>query len=199
MTLESEVHVRRGRISESRHRIRAVACDARGAAVVATAGGAAPTTFRSAARPFQPVPPVERGHADRWGFEAEDLAVMAASHGSTAARVARVRGMLARLRLDAGRLACGYHEALDAAAAERLRARPEERSPLYNDRSGRHAGMLALAERRRLEGYERPGHPVQRLMRESVAACRGLDPGVLEVGERVAVVREVPARVSAGA
>ena len=51
-----------------------------------------------------------------------------------------------------------------------MRAHPERRSALYNNCSGKHAGMLCLArsEGWPIEGYERPGHPVQQLMRRTI-------------------------------
>ena len=59
-----------------------------------------------------------------------------------------------------------------------------EKSPLYNNCSGKHAGMLALArsEGWPIEGYERADHPLQRLMRVTVAECCGVSPDSLETG-----------------
>jgi L-asparaginase II len=184
MNTRLAIHVVRGELLESRHRIDAVVSDARGEVVLATADPGLMTSFRSAAKPFQLAPFVERGHAERWGLDDEALALMAASHSGSAWHVERVGRLLERLGLAPDQLACGFHKPFDHDSAALLRAHPERRSTLYNNCSGKHAGMLglALAEGWPLEGYTRPDHPVQRLMRESVAAACGLAPAALATG-----------------
>src|SRR6516225_6665972 len=138
--LHLEVTVWRGAIAESRHRLQAAVVDAAGRRVLETEAPDLVTTFRSSAKPFQLLPLVERGHADRFRFEEADLAVMAASHTGSAEHVARVRGILARLSLPELALACGYHEPLDPASLDLVRRNPGQRSPVYNNCSGKHAG-----------------------------------------------------------
>jgi L-asparaginase II len=176
MLTQLEVTVWRGSIPESRHRIRAAAISATGEVHLETAGGDDITTLRSAAKPFQLLPLVERGHADLWGFSPEELAVMCASHTGSPHHVELVRGILTRLELRETDLACGYHDPLDAASLALLRAHPEQRSPVYNNCSGKHAGMLclALSEKWETRGYERAEHPVQLLMRRTVAEVCGV-------------------------
>lgn len=178
MRLSIEVEVRRGPIAESRHRIQAAVCDAAGTVRASTDRSGGITTFRSAAKPFQLLPLVERGHAREWGFSDEELAIMAASHTGSAYHLELVRGILERAGLEPRHLACGYHEPLDPESLERVRREPDERSPLYNNCSGKHAGMLCLArsEGWPLEGYHLPGHPLQQLMRRTVAEVCGVVP-----------------------
>jgi L-asparaginase II len=103
---------------------------------------------------------------------------MAASHTGSPEHVALVAGMLARMGLSERHLACGYHEPLDHRSLARVRVHPETRSAVYNNCSGKHAGMLclALSEGWPVEGYQRPEHPVQQLMRRTVAEVCGLEP-----------------------
>jgi L-asparaginase II len=183
MRLQIDVVVWRGAIPESRHRIRAVVSDPDGRLLVESEPGDVVTTFRSSAKPFQLLSLVERGHADRWRFEDEDLALMAASHTGSAYHVERVAAILRRLGLSERHLACGYHEPFDPVALEYVREHPEARSPLYNNCSGKHAGLLclALSEGWPVDGYERAEHPVQQLMRRTVAEVAGLSPETLAV------------------
>jgi L-asparaginase II len=176
MRLQIEVIVWRGRIRESRHRVQAAVCDVSGRLEAGTGEPETVTTFRSAAKPFQLLPLVERGHADRWGWSEPELAVMAASHTGSPAHVELVAGILGRLGLSAGDLACGFHEPLDPASLEHLRSHPETRSALYNNCSGKHAGMLCLArsEGWPTEGYQRAEHQVQELMKRTVAEVCGV-------------------------
>src|SRR2546426_10938843 len=113
MRLEIEVVVQRGAIAESRHRIQAAVCDATGLAVAATAESDRVTTFRSAAKPFQLLPLVERGFAERLGLSDEELAVMAGSHSGSPYHVGLVRAILGRVGVTDRPPACGYHEPPD--------------------------------------------------------------------------------------
>jgi L-asparaginase II len=176
MRLQVDVVVWRGSIGESRHRVQAAVSDPAGRLRAATEEAGLTTTFRSAAKPFQLLPLVERGHADRWGCSEEELAVMAASHTGSADHVRLVAGILDRLGLTDRHLACGYHEPLDPGSRERLASGEVPPSPLYNNCSGKHAGMLclALSEGWPVEGYETADHPVQRLMHRTVAELCGL-------------------------
>ena len=176
MRFQLDVIVRRGGIAESRHRLQVAVCDPAGRLEAGTAEPSSVTTFRSAAKPFQLLPLVERGHADRWGWTDEQLAVMAASHTGSPEHVALVTGILDRLGLAARHLACGYHEPLDPASLDHVRAHPEGRSSVYNNCSGKHAGMLclALSEGWPVEGYHRPEHPVQQAVRRAVVEVCGV-------------------------
>jgi L-asparaginase II len=184
MRMQLDVVVWRGPIAEARHRVQAVVSDARGVMSAGTSAPDTPTTFRSAAKPFQLLPLVERGHAANWGFRDEELAVMAASHTGSPYHIALVQGILGRIGLSHYHLACGYHDPLDHGSLTHLAAHPEERTALYNNCSGKHAGMLALAlsEGWPIEGYERAEHPLQQLMRVTVAELCGLAPESLAVG-----------------
>src|SRR6185369_1842808 len=114
----------------------------------------------------------------------EHLAIMAASHTGSAHHVDLVRDLLARLGLGVNALACGYHDPLDPESLQYVRDHPKERSALYNNCSGKHAGMLAqcLAEGWPVEGYERLDHPLQLRVRETVAALCGVAAEDLQLG-----------------
>ena len=184
MRIQLDVVVWRGSVAEARHRVQAAVTDARGTVIAASGAPELHTTFRSAAKPFQLLPLVERGHAASWGFDDEQLAVMAASHTGSAYHLRVVRSILDRIGLSHVHLACGYHDPLDPESLAHLATHPEERTALYNNCSGKHAGMLALAlsERWPVAGYESAEHPLQQLMRATVAERCGLQPEQLSVG-----------------
>ena len=182
--LRIEVEVWRGSIAESRHSIQAVVADASGAILAGTESPELITSFRSAAKPYQLLPFVERGHAGRLGLTDEHLAIMAASHTGSPYHVGLVRDLLGRIQLGVNTLACGYDAPLDAESLKHLETHPEERTALYNNCSGKHAGMLAhcLAEGWPIEGYERPEHPLQQRLRDTVAEMCDVPPNALRVG-----------------
>ena len=181
MRFQLEVIVRRGTIAESRHHLEAALCDTEGRLEAGTSDPATVTTFRSSAKPFQLLPLVERGHADRYGFTEEQLAIMAASHTGSPYHVQLVQGVLTQIGLGVEQLVCGYHEPSDPESLARLRSGAESRSALYNNCSGKHAGLLALcrAEGWPVEGYQLLEHPLQQLLRRTVAECCALAPEAL--------------------
>jgi L-asparaginase II len=182
MRFQIEVQVWRGSIPESRHRVQMAACDPDGRLRAATESPSSVTTLRSAAKPFQLLQLVERGHADRFGFGDLELAVMAASHTGSAAHLEVVRGILARIGCAESDLACGFHEPVDAASLREMREQGLPPSPLYNNCSGKHSGMLAMcrAEGWPTQGYERRDHPLQLLLHRTVAEMCDLAPERVE-------------------
>ena len=188
--LHAEVLVHRGAIAESRHRVQCVVVDAGGELVASTGSPAGDgdasgvTSFRSAAKPFQLLPLVERGHADALHASEAELAIMSASHSGSRQHLALVRGLLERIGRTSADLACGYHEPMDAESLEDVRRDPSLRSPLYNNCSGKHTGMLALAKAEGwpAAGYERLEHPLQQLMLRTVAECCGVAPASILLG-----------------
>ncbi len=176
MRFQIEVQVWRGSIPESRHRLQMAACDDEGRLHAATESPSSVTTLRSAAKPFQLLQLVERGHAERFGFGDLELAIMAASHTGSAAHLEVVRGILTRIGCTESDLACGFHEPVDPDALREMRERGLPPSPLYNNCSGKHSGMLAMcrAEGWPTAGYHQPDHPLQRLLHRTVAEMCGL-------------------------
>lgn len=184
MRIQLEVHVWRGTIAESRHRIQAVLCTPQGETVLESGDPGLVTSFRSSAKPFQALPLVERGHFDALRLGDEHLAIMCASHTGSAYHLGLVREILARGRVSARDLACGFHVPQDPESRVRLERHPRQRSRLYNNCSGKHAGMLCLAraEGWPIRGYDHVDHPLQQLMKETIASLAGVPSGTLGVG-----------------
>jgi L-asparaginase II len=140
------VEVRRGDHLESLHEVWCAASPAVPSRWAADSASLPATFMRSAAKPFQLLPLLVAGGAERWSFEAADLAVMCASHDGTDAHAQRVAAILARVGLGAEALRCGVHrpyflDSLPADSPERQRVF----GPLHNNCSGNHAALLALA------------------------------------------------------
>jgi L-asparaginase II len=126
----------RGGLVESVHRVSLAVVDADGA-LVAYAGDPDCTTFvRSAAKPFQAMPFVQDGAAERFGVTDEELALVCASHSSEPEQIAIVGRLLQRIGLREDDLACGPHRPLSADFTLpqpfplRARQRTDTREPL---------------------------------------------------------------------
>jgi len=153
----------RGSILESRHHVHAAVVNEAGE-LVAHAGDPDLVTFwRSAAKPFQALPLVEDGVADRFGLGREDLALACASHSSEPAQVALVRAFLRKVGCSERDLMCGPHRPLSEAVAKDYETHGVRLTAIYSNCSGKHTGMLALAKHHGwpTEFYTRLEHPVQ--------------------------------------
>ena len=170
------VESHRGSILESRHRIHVAVVDADGQ-LVAQAGDPAYVTFwRSAAKPFQALPLLEDGVAERFGLTRQDLALACASHSSEPAQVALVREFLQKIGCSERDLMCGPHRPLSDAVAKDYETRGLRLTAIYSNCSGKHAGMLALAKHHGWPTafYARIEHPVQQRCLAEVSRWTGM-------------------------
>jgi L-asparaginase II len=166
------VEVTRGGRVESRHRGAIAVCSPDGS-LLASVGD--PDTFiflRSSAKPFQLAPFVASGRFDDYDLGSDALAVMAASHSGEDRHVRLVQEILRRGGLPSSALQNAVHAPIDTETAHRLIRDGEKLTPLRGNCSGKHAGMVLFAKASGwpTDSYWQPGHPVQRLALDTVAA-----------------------------
>lgn len=169
------VEATRGGAVENIHRGAFAVCDAQGR-VVASAGDIGRPIFpRSAVKSIQALTLFTTGAAGRFHLTDEELALACASHHGEPAHTSRVDALLHRLGLSAADLECGAHQPSNGAAREMLRTQHAEPSPLHNNCSGKHTGMLAdaLALGADTHGYVGRDHPVQVAVRANLEAVIG--------------------------
>ncbi|KKC34405.1 asparaginase [Devosia psychrophila] len=165
----------RGNWVENRHRGAYVVMDADGA-IIASAGDIERPVFpRSAIKSMQALPIFARHAEGKFHHSEEELALACASHHGEDAHVTTANGLLMRIGLSAADLECGAHAPTNAAARDALRASGAEPSPLHNNCSGKHSGMLsvALAMGVPTVGYVGREHEVQKAVRAAVEAVIG--------------------------
>lgn len=172
------VEATRGGAVESVHPVSVAVVDADGRLLADSRHSALVSFWRSAAKPFQAMPLVEDGAADGYGFGDEELALSCASHSSEPAHLAVVDRMLERIGLPEAALACGPHEPLDAGVAREVIRKGTTLTPRWSNCSGKHAGMLALAQHHGwpISGYQKRGHPLQERIERTVAHWTGVAP-----------------------
>lgn len=178
------VEVTRGGLVESAHRGAIAVCDAAGKRVATWGDVDAAVYPRSAFKALQALPLVETGAADAFALVDEELALACASHSGETMHVERVGAWLERIDCKEADLACGPHLPLHEPSAHAMLRAGDRPCKLHNNCSGKHTGFLTLARHLRVatEGYERPDHPVQVLVRDAIAALCGLDPKGLPIG-----------------
>lgn len=142
------------------------------------------TYLRSSAKPFQAVPVVTSGAAERFGLTEAELAVACGSHGGEDLHAGLVAGMLEKVGLDESFLKCGVHDPYDRATSERLRRLGESPGVLRNNCSGKHAAMLVLARHLGAppESYDDPDGPVQQAILRAVSQFSGVPAEEVAVG-----------------
>src|SRR5207244_249808 len=98
-----------------------------------------------------------------------------ASHQGEEAHVTGVTEFLGHLGLGIADLECGAHAPSFVPARERLRARGEQPSAVHNNCSGKHSGMLSVAEAMGVPTahYVDREHPVQLAVRSAMETMIG--------------------------
>jgi L-asparaginase II len=165
----------------------------RGNAAVADAGGRlvgwvgnpeARYYLRSSSKPLQALSVVASGAFEAFGMTPKELAVCCASHSGSLEHQETVLGLLAKAGLGEEHLRCGTHMPGDAEAARALIARGAKPTPVHNNCSGKHSGMLVTAKHlgASLEDYLSLDHPVQQAILGNISVLAGLAPEEIHIG-----------------
>lgn len=182
--MEPLVHVTRGDLIECTHFGAIAVCDAQGRLVGAVGDPAHRVYWRSSAKPVQALGVVHSGAADRFHLTAKELSGCCASHCGSAEHVAAVRSILGKIGLDETALNCGAHWPSDTAERDRLIRAGSGPSPLHNNCSGKHAGMLACAVALGADtaSYLERAHPVQQSIMGDMSALSGVAEADIVLG-----------------
>ena len=181
---EPLVEVRRGAITESRHRGHIVVIEP-DETIVAYLGSPQTVTFlRSSAKPFQALPLITSGAADRFDFTDREVALACASHNGELIHTELAESMLQKIGLGPEALKCGIHEPYGLEAAGRLRLSGQAPNVLHNNCSGKHAGMLAVAKHlgAPIDTYNRAENPVQIAIADAMSQFCGVPVTDMTVG-----------------
>lgn len=163
--------VYRGDHLESFHSGSIAVVDSLGRLLAFAGDPATVTCIRSAAKPFQALPLLEYGGAEEYDLTGEEIAITCASHGGEPVHVATAAALLRKGEFDEEDLLCGAHLPYDEKAAAELRAAGEVPSPLHNNCSGKHAGMLLATTLMDAPSanYIDARHPLQEVIGSTIA------------------------------
>ncbi|HBN45126.1 MAG TPA: asparaginase [Candidatus Marinimicrobia bacterium] len=175
--------VMRGDFIESMHVAYAVVVDGDGLIVKNWGDPNYITCIRSSLKPFQASAAVLEGATEAAGFTSEELALMCASHNGEEMHVTTAQGMLEKLGYDISYYECGSHAPYDQNAKFELIRNSNDPTPLHNNCSGKHAGMLCLAKHLGASpfGYTQVDHPVQQAIIKQIKKYSELDDFPLAV------------------
>jgi len=178
------VRVERGEVEEAIHLGQVAVVDSEGQVHASLGDPGRVTYFRSCAKPLQAIGSLSTGIAGRYELGAEHIAIMAASHSGEPRHVKIVRDLLRRAGIAESALQCGAHWPYYEPAATSARHQMDEPLAVFNNCSGKHAGMLAAARALNapLESYLDPAHPVQQRIRGVIEDLTGCPPAVIHYG-----------------
>ena len=176
-------YTRAGKV-ENIHRGDIVAVDIKGEIVDFVGDAHKKMFWRSAAKPFQALPFVEKGGLEKYGITQKELALLVSSHSGEPMHVDLVKSVLGKIQLDVSVLDCGSSRPMSGKAAKVLTENKQKPEAVHNACSGKHSGMLALCQMLGIpiEGYTKPDHEVQKQMHQSVAYSAKISPDELEIG-----------------
>src|SRR3954454_15008975 len=162
----------RSGVVESVHRGSVVGLALDGKAVVEIGAVDAQVFPRSSLKPLQALAFLRAGWQPATD---EEIALACASHSGEPGHLDVVRRILAGADLDEKALDNTPDMPLDAVAAREWARAGGSPDPLHQNCSGKHAAMLAtsVANGWPTDGYRDPAHPVQRLVKETVAELTG--------------------------
>ncbi len=165
------VEITRGSMIESLHRGFIAVVTGDGELIRSLGDVEARTWYRSAAKPFQTIPILTSGAADRFRLTNKELAIISASHSGEDIHIEVANSILKKIGLTELDLLCGAHTPFDETAAAKLIAENRPPQNLHNNCSGKHSGMLAFS---RFLGepttdYIHLEHAIQRQIRSVIA------------------------------
>jgi L-asparaginase II len=174
--------VRRGAVTESRHRGHVVQVAVDGRIERGIGNPDVVVSLRSAVKPFSLLALLESGADEPLRLSDPELAVMTASHSGEDSHVRTLQGVLRRAGLTQSLLACGADGMpLDPLTAARLARDGEAPGPIRHMCSGFHVASLILARHGgwSVADYWRPEHPTQVAVRDVVGRVFGVKPSAL--------------------
>ncbi len=182
--MDAFVDVERGERLESRHRVHGLAVNKEGEVLARVGNPDLWTYFRSSAKPFQALAVLESGAAQAFDFSEREIAVICSSHAGEDFHIQTVRGILEKIGLTEQDLQCGFHPPIDRTARETFFREGREPSPIYNNCSGKHAGMLSVCRHKGwpIENYMDLHHPLQQEILGIMARYSGLPAQEIHTG-----------------
>ena len=162
--------VTRGDLTESIHVAFAVAVDGDGQVIFSSGDPNYLTCIRSSLKPFQAAASIKAGAVDSAKFSDEEIALMCASHQGEQVHTNTAISMLKKMDLNIEDYECGAHAPSDKKTRYSLVKASKSTSSIYNNCSGKHAGMLSLAKYlgKGIKGYTNKEHSVQKVINDYV-------------------------------
>ena len=141
--------VKRGSSVESIHRAHASICDTKGRTLMKAGSSDYETFIRSALKPFQVLPFLTSGTAEKYNLDEKTLAIACGSHSGSADQARTAFRLLWNADIDIKELKCPVPQ--------------NKKSKLQHNCSGKHSAFLATCKKMNwdLDNYLMGHHPLQ--------------------------------------
>ncbi len=148
--LPLQVNLKRDSSLESIHRVHAVVCDSKGRILMGAGNSEFECFIRSALKPFQALPFLTSGAAEKINCDEKGIAVCCGSHAGTTKHAREVFKILWNSSIEVNSLQCPTPK--------------NAKSSLQHNCSGKHAAFLATSKKMdwQLENYLDAKHPLQK-------------------------------------
>lgn len=184
MEAEKLVDVTRGDLIESIH-IGHIAVVSHTGELIASKGNVNSIVYaRSSMKPLQAIPIIETGAYKAFHLEPADLALCCASHNGEEQHTNRVVSMLRKADLHETSLQCGTHNPRWEEAYHKIILEKREVTPIYNNCSGKHSGMLLTAKHMNepTDDYYSMEHPVQKRIIQVISDMSEIPVDEIQIG-----------------
>ena len=161
-----KIRVTKGNFAESIHYAIACVSDSSGR-IIQQWGNINKKIFpRSAIKPLQVISLIESGAYEYLKLAPVHLAIAAASHNGEPQHTKIVKKWMDKLGLSVKDLQCGIHPPLRKENADEILKKQRKLTPIYNNCSGKHLGMLSttLYLEKSKKTYLAVNHPVQKMV-----------------------------------
>lgn len=169
------VEVTRGNVVESIHYGSLAIAQPDGRILFSLGEPTKPVFLRSGSKPFQALPLLEAGGAERFGLTPQEIAIICSSHSGTDEHVKVLENLQKKIGIQESMLQCGVHVPFHAPTAQAKMLKGEAFHPNQNACSGKHSGMLAYAKMlaASMDDYLENSHPVQQaILRAFAEMCQ---------------------------
>lgn len=178
------VEVLRGAVVESVHQVMAIVVDENRRVMNSWGNINFLTMPRSSIKMLQALPLIESGAVDKFGLTDKHICLACASHHSEKEHLAVLQDWMKKADLSEGQLACGAHAPMDTVTAHELIRRGTAPTPLMNNCSGKHFGIITVAKHlgESAEGYENFDHSAQKRLRTVLGETMRIDHNKVPFG-----------------
>lgn len=181
--MSKPIHVYRGEYLESTHDLHIAIVNNEGKLLFSYGNPVRLTFPRSSMKPFQAIPLIETGAADRFHYSPAELSLTCASHSGEPFHREAVLHILEKIGLSEKALQCGTHIPRDLESYKQLIREGKELTPVFSNCSGKHSGMLATAVhmKENVSTYREIQHPLQQRILDVIEEICGIEKGQIQL------------------
>jgi len=163
--------VYRGKTVESVHCGSVAVVDSKGKLIYSFGDPYFVTYLRSSAKPFQVIPLITSGAAEKFGLSQKEIAIISGSHNGQKIHTDTVKSILKKIGLSEKNLQCGVHIPHYYTANNIIPPPGKKFTQLNHNCSGKHAGMLGLCVffGWDIKNYRNPNHPAQKIILKAIS------------------------------